>query len=119
MSTEHLHSMPYRAPPLPSPRAPGLWSRTDLFPVYAFSLVFLLLLFEHELDEQLLQLLVTVVDAQLLKTVAVEHLEAVYVQHADHGALAVQLAVPNLDRVVDPADDPRKQAIVNGLQTQK
>lgn len=39
---------------------------------------------ERQLDEDLLELLVDIVDAELLERVALEHLEAVDVQHADH-----------------------------------
>ena len=39
-----------------------------MFPGDALSLVLLLLLLQHQLDEQLLQLLVAVVDTELLKT---------------------------------------------------
>ena len=38
-----------------------------MFPGDALSLVLLLLLLQHQLDEQLLQLLVAVVDAELLE----------------------------------------------------
>ena len=38
-----------------------------MFPWDALSLVLLLLLLQHQLDEQLLQLLVAVVDAELLE----------------------------------------------------
>ena len=48
----------------------------DVDPLDALALVLLLLLLEHELDEELLQLLVAVVDAELLEAVVVEHLEA-------------------------------------------
>lgn len=40
----------------------------NVLPLDALSLVLLLLLLENQFNEQLLQLLVTVVDAQLLKT---------------------------------------------------
>lgn len=40
----------------------------DVLPLDALALVLLLLLLENQFNEQLLQLLVTVVDAQLLKT---------------------------------------------------
>jgi len=41
---------------------------THLHPLDALSQVLFLLLFEHQLYEELLQLLVAVVDAKLLKT---------------------------------------------------
>ncbi len=39
-----------------------------MLPLDAFSHVFLLLLFENQLNKQLLQLLIAVVDAELLET---------------------------------------------------
>ena len=44
-------------------------------PLNPLPLILLLLLLQHELDEQLLQFLVAVVDAELLKAVVVKHLE--------------------------------------------
>lgn len=41
-----------------------------MFPGDAFSLIFLLLLLQHQLDEQLLQLFIAVVDAELFKAAA-------------------------------------------------
>lgn len=38
-----------------------------MFPGDSFSLILFLLLLQHQLDEELLQLLVTVVDAELFK----------------------------------------------------
>ena len=55
----------------------------DRLPRHALALVLLLLRLERELDEDLLQLLVAVVDAELLERVRLEDLEAVDVQHAD------------------------------------
>ncbi len=46
----------------------------DVDPFDALPLVFVLLLLQDELDEQLLELLVAVVDAELLKGVVFEHL---------------------------------------------
>lgn len=43
-----------------------------MFPRDAFSLILFLLLLQHQLDKQLLQLLVTVVDAELFKAEAKE-----------------------------------------------
>jgi hypothetical protein len=40
----------------------------DLLPIDAFALVFLLLLFQHQFDEKLLQFLVAVIDAELFET---------------------------------------------------
>lgn len=41
-----------------------------VFPGDAFSLILLLLLFQHQLDEELLQLFVAVVDAELFEATA-------------------------------------------------
>ena len=38
-----------------------------MFPAYALTLILFLFLFEDQLNEQLLQLLVTIIDAELLK----------------------------------------------------
>jgi hypothetical protein len=46
-----------------------------------------LLLLEDELDEKLLQLLVAVVDAELLKPILRKDLKSVNVQHAKHDVL--------------------------------
>lgn len=106
----------------------------DVGPRDAFSLVFLLLLFQHELDEQLLQLFVAVVDAasgkankncefiefqsqispKLFKAVDVEYFEAVNVENADDAIESLLLAfVGNLDGFVDATDDPSEQTVVN------
>ena len=55
-------------------------------PLYILPLVFLLLLFEHELDEELLQFLVAIIDTDLLETVLLKDLEPVNVQDTDHSA---------------------------------
>ena len=48
------------------------------------SQVLFLLLFQCELDEELLELLVAIVDAELLKAVVLEDLEPVDVQYSNH-----------------------------------
>ena len=55
----------------------------NVFPGDAFFLVLLLFLLQNQLDEDLLQFLVAVVDAELFERVDVEDLEAVDVEHAD------------------------------------
>ena len=47
---------------------------THVYPLNAFPHVLLLLLFQHQLNEQLLELLVAVVDAELLKAVTHKHM---------------------------------------------
>ena len=59
--------------------------------------ILFLLCLERELDEDLLQLLVHVVDAELLKGVAFEDLEAVNIQEAD----GVHALVVLVDGAVD------------------
>ena len=56
----------------------------DVLPLDPLPLVLLLLLLQHQLDEQLLQLLVAVVDAELLKTVLPKDLKAVDVKNSNH-----------------------------------
>ena len=55
----------------------------DVFPIDMFVVVLLLFEFEDVMNEELLQVLVGVVDAQLLETVALEVLEAEDVQDAE------------------------------------
>ena len=56
----------------------------DVLPLDPLPLVLLLLLLQHQLDEQLLQLLVAVVDAELLKTVLPKDLKAVDVKNSNY-----------------------------------
>ena len=56
----------------------------DVLPLDSLPLVLLLLLLQHQLDEQLLQLLVAVVDAELLKTVLPKDLKAVDVKNSNY-----------------------------------
>ena len=73
--------------------------------------VLLLLQHEHVVVEELLQLLVRVVDAQLLEAVVVEDLEAGDVEHADE-VLALGLGV---QRLVHAIHQPPEATAVNGL----
>lgn len=53
-------------------------------------------------NKKLLQLFVTIVYAKLFKTVHVENLEAINIQHADQRAVSFPLvAVVYVDRTVD------------------
>lgn len=64
-------------------QAPGVVAEPYISPGYTFPLVLLLLVLEHMLVEVVLQVLVCIVDAQLLKAVAqTEILETEYVQNA-------------------------------------
>ena len=56
----------------------------DVLPLDPLPLVLLLLLLQHQLDEQLLELLVAVVDAELLKTVLPKDLKAVDVKNSNY-----------------------------------
>ena len=96
---------------------PILWPPVlYLFPVYSFSLVFLLFLFQHQLDEQLLKLFIAVVDAQLLKTVAVKDFKAVDIQYTDYCTLSVLGHVSNLNSVIDTTNNPWEKAVINRLK---
>ena len=56
----------------------------DVLPLDPLPLVLLLLLLQHQLDEQLLQFLVAVVDAELLETVLPKNFEAVDVKNSNY-----------------------------------
>lgn len=61
----------------------GVVGKTDVSPLDSFPPIFLLLVLEHVLIEVELQMLVRVVDAELLETVArTEVFEAEYVEDA-------------------------------------
>jgi len=74
----------------------------DFFPRDAFRSVFFLLSLEYELIEMLLQCFVRVVDAQLLKRVMLEALEAKYVKNAAKRVLALVA----LNAIVDESHNP-------------
>ena len=67
----------------------GVVEVVDGRPLDGLAHVLLLLLAQHQLDEDLLQLLVTEVDAELLEPVVLEHFEPVDVQNAQHFPLGV------------------------------
>ena len=58
-------------------------------PFDSFSVVLLLLLLEDELDEQLLELFVAIIYAELLERVVIKNLEAVNVQDTDNRIFAL------------------------------
>ena len=62
--------------------------------------------------EELLQLLVGVVDAELLKAVQLEDLEAGNIQDADE---AGALSLGPVQRAIDPRHNPLEQSLVGGL----
>ncbi|KAJ8525499.1 hypothetical protein ON010_g15616 [Phytophthora cinnamomi] len=81
----------------------------DVLPAQTFTTVALLLALERLADEELLQLLVHVVDAELLEGVDLEDLEAVDVQDAD---AVVDVALLARDVRVDARDDPVEDLLV-------
>jgi hypothetical protein len=74
------------------------WSRPETWP--------------HRVVEQLLQLLVCVVDAELLETVQLEDLESGDIEDADE---AGPLTLGAVQGPVDPRDDPLEQTLVGRL----
>lgn len=83
-------------------------------PLDALPAVLVLLGLQRQLDEQLLQLLVAEVDAELLEAVLLEDLEAVDVQDAHHVALGAP-GLLRLQRDVQALHQPREQPVVDGL----
>ena len=67
----------------------------------------------HRVVEELLQLLVGVVDAELLEAVDVEDLEAGDVEDADEGGA---LALGAVEGAVDADDDPLEEPLVHRLR---
>ena len=104
-------------------------------PFYALSHVLLLFLLQDQLNEQLLQLLVAIVDAQLLKTavgkgssqlkpqfsgtsplpVVIKDLKPVDVKNSDDTAVAC-LGNFDLQLTVDTPDNPSEQSLVHSLE---
>jgi len=84
-------------------------------PIDVLSLVLFLLLFQHKLNEQLLQLFVAVVDAELLEAVRLEHFKAVDVQHTDDGPFTGAHSALNVQDLVYSREDEREQLLVHGL----
>ena len=66
----------------------------------------------HGVVEELLELLVGVVDAQLLEAVELEDFESGNVEDSDEGG---SLALGPVQRPVDPGHDPLEQPLVHGL----
>ena len=63
----------------------------------SYPLVLLLLLLQHQLDEQLLQFLVAVVDAELLETVLPKNFEAVDVKNSNYRGIGdVRLKIEDI-----------------------
>ena len=83
-------------------------TKIDKVPLDALLAVLLLFQLKHVVVEKLLQLLVGVVDAQLLKRVLLENLKARDVQDTNK----VLATVARLERLVDARDKPAKDSIV-------
>ena len=80
----------------------------------------------HRVVEELLQLLVSVVDAELLKTIQIENLKTRNVQNSDEAESIVSMKVPLITRenkpgplplgpiqgLVDPRADPLEESLV-------
>ena len=80
----------------------------DVLPLDSLPLVLLLLLLQHQLDEQLLQLLVAVVDAELLKTVLPKDLKAVDVKNSNYRGIGdIRLTKFNLENKANKAVSSR------------
>ena len=83
-------------------------------PFNPFSLILLLLLLEDKLNEELLQLLVAVVDAELLKRVIIKYLKPVNVKYSNDSAVVLASDV-NPQFAINVADYPSKEAIIHCL----
>jgi hypothetical protein len=82
------------------------------FPLDAFPLVLLLLENEHSVVEQLLQLLVGIVDAELLKRVELKDFKTSHVENADEGGA---LPLSPVQGPVQSVDQPAEHALVARL----
>ena len=67
----------------------------------------------HRVVEELLELLVGEIDAELLEAVDVKDLEAGNVEDADEGGA---LALGAVERAVDAGDDPLEEPLVHRLR---
>jgi len=83
----------------------------DWGPLNTFPLVLLLFLFQHQIDEDLLQLFIAIVDAKLLERVHHENFEPVDIQDSNHNFRS-PIA---LQRTVDVVHHPVKEFGVQSL----
>ena len=90
--------------------------KLDVMPIDCLVVVLLLLHLENVLDEELLQVLVGVVDAELLERVGSEVFEAEDVEHADRALIFPDDHVRLGDSPVDLPSDVNKEASVNSLR---
>mmetsp|Transcript_24017 Transcript_24017/g.69012 ORF Transcript_24017/g.69012 Transcript_24017/m.69012 type:complete len:722 (-) Transcript_24017:1240-3405(-) len=84
-------------------------------PQNALLFVFLLLHLEHELVELLLERLIGVVDAQLLKVVDLEGFEAEDIQHADRGTRPALVAMEVVDGIIHSLHDVVERGTIDRL----
>jgi hypothetical protein len=87
-------------------------SEVNELPLDAFPLVLLLLENEHGVVEQLLQLLVGVVDAELLKRVELKDFKTGHIENADEGGA---LPLGPVQGPVQSVDQPAEHALVARL----
>ena len=90
--------------------------KLDVMPIDCLVVVLLLLHLENVLDEELLQVLVGVVDAELLERVGSEVFEAEDVENADGGLILPVDHVWLCDGRVDLPDDVNEEAPINSLR---
>ena len=86
-------------------------------PLDAFPLILLLLLFQNQLNKQLLQLLIAIIDTKLLKGVVIKDLKAIDIEYANDSAVLMQrrLDERRVDGRVDVTDDPGEETVVQRL----
>ena len=89
---------------------------TYLLPLNSFSLVFLLFLFQHQFNKQLLKFLITVIDAKLLKAVVVKDLKAIDIKHSNHWTLSMSHFIAQFSRIINPSYNPCEKTIIHGLK---
>jgi hypothetical protein len=85
-------------------------SEIDECPLDSFLLVLLLLEGKHVVVEELLELLIGEVDAELLKAVDLEDFETGDIEHTDEGA-----GLLSSELLVDLLDDPQEESVVQRL----
>lgn len=100
-----------------------LYSSCSCFNTSSKTIILLLFIFQKHAtnqqptDKQLLQFLIAIVDAKLLKTISLKYLKAVDVQHAQHIVERfLRFMSGHDDRFVDATNDPGEQSIVDGLR---
>ena len=78
-----------------------------LLPFYSLPIVFLLFLFQHQFNEQLLKLLVAIIDTELFETVHIEDLKPVNIKNSNHrAAVVIPFTLRYFNSTVYFANDP-------------